>query len=102
MVVGETAGKQSARQPARRAALDAQAKMRAERTEREKRLSALGVAVMIALGERDQLVTRYVERAGAAGDDDRARGFESAGGGGVVWCGVAPTRPDVKRCGFAG
>ena len=43
MAVNATSGKQSVRQTARRAALDAQAKMRTERVERDKRLSALGV-----------------------------------------------------------
>jgi len=58
--------KQSARQLARRAALDAQAKMRAQRVEREKRLSARGVEVMVALAQRDELVRRCEQRAGEA------------------------------------
>ena len=57
---------QSVRQLARRAALDAQAKIREQRVAREKRLSARGVEVMVALGERDELVRRYEQRAGEA------------------------------------
>jgi hypothetical protein len=42
---------QSVRQAARRSALDAQAVLRKERSDRERRLEALAVAVLIALGE---------------------------------------------------
>ena len=44
---------QSVRQAARRSALDAQAILRNERADRERRLEALAVAVLTALGERD-------------------------------------------------
>ncbi|MER7071937.1 hypothetical protein [Terrabacter sp. NPDC000476] len=40
----------SVRQAARRAALDAQAKLRVERRERDKRLAALALDVLFALG----------------------------------------------------
>ncbi|OFE15588.1 hypothetical protein BA895_22270 [Humibacillus sp. DSM 29435] len=91
MVVGATVGKQSARQSARRAALDAQARMRTERADRERRLSALGVRVMVALSERDQLVTLCEERASSA----LAEMVEREGlnlGEAVAWCG-----PDLSR-----
>ena len=44
---------QSVRQAARRSALDAQAVLRKERADRERRLEGLAVAVLTALGERD-------------------------------------------------
>lgn len=57
---------QSARQRARRVALDAQARMRARRVEQERRRDALGLAVVTALAERDSLVSTCEARAGAA------------------------------------
>ena len=47
---------QTARQAARRAALDAQGRLRTQRAERETRLGALAVKVAVALGEWDALV----------------------------------------------
>ena len=47
---------QSVRQAARRSALDAQAVLRKERADRERRLEALAVAVLTALGDRAALV----------------------------------------------
>ena len=47
---------QSVRLAARRSALDAQAVLRKERADRERRLESLAVAVLTALGERDSLV----------------------------------------------
>ena len=47
---------QSARQAARRSALDAQAARRKKRADRERRLEALAVAVLTALGQRDRAV----------------------------------------------
>ena len=44
---------QSVRQAARRSALDAQAVLRKQRTDRERRLEAWVVDVLTALGERD-------------------------------------------------
>ena len=46
-------GERSVRQSARRAALDAQAGQRRERQERDRRIDALAVEVLVALGERD-------------------------------------------------
>ena len=46
----------SVRQEARRSALDAQAVLRKERADRERRLEALAVEVLTALGERDRAV----------------------------------------------
>ena len=57
---------QSVRQIARRQALEAQAKRRQERAEVERRCSALGVDVVVALTERDAAVERYERAAGAA------------------------------------
>lgn len=56
---------QSVRQVARRQALEAQAMRRRQRAEAERRRSALGVDVVVALTERDAAVRRY-ERAAAA------------------------------------
>ena len=91
MDVGATAGEQSVRQSARRSALEAQAKMRAERIERERRLSALGVKVMVALSERDHLVRRCEERAGSALATMVGREGLSLNEA-AVWCG-----PDLSR-----
>ena len=57
---------QTARQQARRVALDAQTKMRQARAERERRRSTLAVTVVTALAERDALVTACEARAGEA------------------------------------
>ncbi len=92
----KSVGKQGARQVARRAALDAQAKMRAQRVEREKRLSVFGVQVMVALVERDELVTRCERRAGEALRGmtmDEGLGLAEA----VQWCGEGMTRREATR-----
>ena len=57
---------QSVRQAARRSALDAQAVLRKERADRERRLEGLAVAVLTALGERDAAVRGADRRAGEA------------------------------------
>ena len=57
---------QSMRQAARRSALDAQAALRKERADRERRREALAVAVLTAVGERDALVRDAERRAGQA------------------------------------
>ena len=59
-------GTQSTRQAARRAALDSQARLRKECAEAERRASALGVGVMVALGERDTAIELHDRRAGEA------------------------------------
>ena len=77
---------QSARQVARRAALDAQARMRAQRSEQEKRRSALGVVVVQALAERDATTAACEQRAGEALRslvDDEGLTLSAA----VTWCG---------------
>jgi hypothetical protein len=53
----------SIRQEARRAALDAQAKKRRERAEREKRLEYVAVGVLVAIRERDAAVVEADRRA---------------------------------------
>jgi hypothetical protein len=63
-------GQQSVRQAARRMALDAQAVLRKERADRERRLEALAVAVLTALGERDALVRDAERRCASAADLD--------------------------------
>jgi hypothetical protein len=55
---------QSVRQAARRSALDAQAVLRKERADRERRLEGLAVEVLTALGERDGAVRDAERRAG--------------------------------------
>src|SRR5680860_776469 len=59
-------GKQTIKQQARRAALDVQARLRAERAAREKRLGDLVVQVLTAVGERAAAVASAERRAGAA------------------------------------
>ena len=56
-------GQQPARQVARRSTLDIQAVLRKERADRERRLEALAVEVLTALGERDALVQDAERRA---------------------------------------
>ncbi len=94
--MGEPIGKQSVRQSARRAALDAQSKIRADRVVREKRLSALGVAVMVALAERDGFVVSCELRAGEAlrsMTEDEGLTLREA----VSWCGDDLTRREATR-----
>ena len=77
---------QTARQRARRTALDAQAKMRARRAEADKRREALGLAVVSALAERDAVVAACEARAGAAlvkMTEDEGLSLPEA----VEWCG---------------
>lgn len=79
---------QTARQRARRTALDAQARMRARRVEQERRRDALGVVVVSALAERDAVVTACEARAGVAlvkmTEQERLSLAEA-----VEWCGGA-------------
>jgi hypothetical protein len=63
---------QSVRQAARRLALDTQAVLRKARADRERRLEALAVALLTALGERDAFrPKRRAARFASAADDDR-------------------------------
>ena len=88
---------QSVRQAARRSALDAQALLRKERADRERRLGALAVAVLTALGERDALVRDAERRAGQAlrtMTDNEGLSLREA----VEWCGSgALTLREVTR-----
>jgi hypothetical protein len=87
---------QSVRQAARRSALDAQAARRRERADRERRLEALAVAVLTALGERDRAVKDAEMRAGEAlramGVDEGLSVREA-----VEWCGTGITVREVSR-----
>src|SRR5215207_9450266 len=87
---------QSVRQAARRSALDAQAVLRKERADRERRLEGLAVAVLTALGERDGAVRDAERRVGEAlrtMTDDEGLSVRQA----VEWCGSAVTVREVSR-----
>src|SRR5215212_765940 len=89
-------GQQSVRQVARRSALDAQAVMRKERADRERRLEALAVAVLTALAERDALVGEAERRAGQAlrtMTDNEGLSVREA----LDWCGSGVTVREVTR-----
>jgi hypothetical protein len=87
---------QSVRQAARRAALDAQAVLRKQRADRERRLEVLAVEVLTALGERDGAVWDAERRAGEAlqtmTDDEGLSAREAAD-----CCGNAVTMREVTR-----
>ena len=57
---------QAMKQAARRLALDAQAVLRKERADRQRRLQGLAIAVLTALAERDAMVRDAERRAGQA------------------------------------
>jgi hypothetical protein len=87
---------QSVRQAARRAALDAQAVLRKKRADRERRIEALAVAVLTALGERDALVRDAERRAAQAVrtmTDDEGLSLREA----VDWCGGGVTVREITR-----
>ena len=87
---------QSVRQKARRSALGAQAARRKERADRERRLEALAVAVLTALGERDGAVKDAERRAGEAlraMSEDEGLSVREA----VDWCGTGITVREVSR-----
>jgi hypothetical protein len=87
---------QSVRQAARRSALDAQAARRRERADRERRLEALAVAVLTALGERDRAVKDAEMPAGEAlraMSVDEGLSVREA----VEWCGTGITVREVSR-----
>ena len=89
-------GQQSVRQAARRSALDAQAVLRKKRADRERRLEALAVAVLTALGERDALIRDAERRAGQAlrtMTDDEGLSLREA----VDWCGSGITVREITR-----
>ena len=84
------------RQAARRLALDAQAVLREERADRQRRLESLAVAVLTALGERDALVRDAERRAGQAlrtMTDDEGLSLREA----VEWCGNGVTVREITR-----
>lgn len=87
---------QSIRQAARRAALDAQARHRRERAERDKRIEALAVDVLAALEERAASVADCERRAGLAlrrlTQDEGLSIRES-----VEWCGATLTSREATR-----
>jgi hypothetical protein len=98
-IMSEPTGRQerpSVRQAARRAALAAQAKLLAQRQERDKRLAASATEVLVALGERDAAITTYEQRAGAALrrllDDEHLTPTEV-----TQWCGPSLTRQEIAR-----
>src|SRR5215217_8727601 len=87
---------QSVRQAARRAALDAQAVLRKERADRERRLEGFAVAVLTALGERDALVRDAERRAGQAlrtMTEEEGLSLREA----VDWCGSGVSVREVTR-----
>jgi hypothetical protein len=87
---------QSVRQAARRSALDAQAALRKERADRERRREALAVAVLTALGERDALVRDAERRAGQAlraMTDDEGLSLREVG----EWCDCRLTLREITR-----
>ena len=87
---------QSVRQAARRSALDAQAILRKERADRERRLEALAVAVLTALAERDALVREAERCAGQAlrtMTDDEGLSARNA----VDWCGSGVNLREITR-----
>src|SRR5215207_4460695 len=93
---GDVMSQQSVRQAARRSALDAQAVLRKERADRERRLEALAVAVLTALGERDALVRDAERRAGQAlrgMTNDEGLSLREA----VEWCGSGVTLREITR-----
>ncbi len=84
------------RQAARRRALDVQSRQRRERTERQKRLEALAVQVLTAVGERDAAVVDTERRAGEA-----LKVMTKTGGlslrEAVQWCGGEFNMTEAKR-----
>jgi hypothetical protein len=86
---------QSVRQAARRSALDAQAVLRKERADRERRLESLAVAVLTALGERDALVRDAERRAGQALRTMTEEGLSLREA--VDWCGRGLTMRQITR-----
>jgi hypothetical protein len=87
---------QSVRQAARRSALDAQAVLRKQGADRERRLEVLAVEVLTAIGERDAAVRDAERRAGQAlrtMTDDEELSVRAA----ADWCGNAVTMREVTR-----
>jgi hypothetical protein len=94
--MGEVMSQQSVRQAAPRAALDAQAARRRKRADYERRLAALAIEVLTALGERDAAVRDAERRAGEAlrtMTDDEGLSLRQA----VDWCGDGLTTREASR-----
>ncbi|PWJ23289.1 hypothetical protein ATK17_3782 [Branchiibius hedensis] len=89
-------GKQTIKQEARRAALDAQSKRREERAERERRLERLAIEVLVAVREREAAVLDADRRAGKALiemiETERLSAREA-----VQWCGDELSAREVAR-----
>ena len=83
-------------QRARREALDGQSRWRAERAAKDDRCADLGVAVVVALRERDAAVTECEARAGEAlralVEDEGLSASEA-----VRWCAGAVTVAEAGR-----
>jgi hypothetical protein len=87
---------QSVRQAARREALDAQAVLRKQRVDRQRRLEGLAVTALTALGERDAAVLDAERRAGQAllaMTDEEGLSLREA----VDWCGSGVTMREMAR-----
>ncbi len=89
-------GKQATRQAARRAAAEAQASLMRQRLERDRRCAALGVQVLSALRERDDVVARFERR---AGDALRALVVDEGVGAAEAaqWCAGSVTTREAAR-----
>ena len=88
-------GQAAVRQEARKSVLEAQAEMKAERDKREKRLSGLGVDVVVALRERDAAVQRCELQSGRALQKmlDEGLSMKEA----MQWCGPEVGRREAGR-----
>ena len=87
---------QSVGQAARRSVLNAQAVLRKQRADRERRLEGLAVTVLTALGERDGAVRDSERRAGQALQtmtEDEGLSVREA----VEWCRSGVTVREVSR-----
>jgi hypothetical protein len=93
---GRAVGKQSIRQAARRAALDAQAQRRRERAQRDKRIETLAVDVLTALTERQASIEECERRAGHALRKLTEREGLSVRAA-ADWCGDDLTAREAKR-----
>jgi hypothetical protein len=87
---------QEIRQQARRAALDAATQARRARADRDRRLQAMAVRVLVAVRERDAAVTAAERRAGHAlreMTDQEGLTLREA----VAWCGGELTPREAAR-----
>lgn len=88
-------GQAAVRQEARKSVIEAQNAMKAERDEREKRLSALGIDVVVALRERDAAVQRCELQSARALHKMLAEGLNLKEA--LQWCGPQITRREAGR-----